>query len=209
MWIECQGSGQDVGRPGAGRRGLSVRSRDAAQAAGEDPSAAARRGSPGEGACPSLSLGTPTSERPRARRACEARPDPPRWLALRLATCSRAQAGAMRTFAFWRRETERLFPSFLVLESRLSSGSSRTPDPGKSGSTPRRSLLPAAVTPDPEVKRSQSLPVRAWSAVPKFPTCRLALEGGVGDGDGWWLWPLGAADADASPLHFVYFPDLL
>lgn len=51
--------------------------------------------------------------------------------------------------------------------------------------------------------------MRAWSAVRKFPTCRLALEGGVGDGDGWWLWPLGAADADASPLHFVYFPDLL
>lgn len=97
----------------------------------------------------------------------------------------------------------------LVPESRLSLGNSRTPDPGKSGSTPRRSLLPAAVTPDPEVERSESLPVRAWSAVPKFPTSRPALGGGVGDGGSWWLWPLGAADADAFPLHLVYFPDLL
>lgn len=147
--------------------------------------------------------GAPTS----ARRTCEARSDPPRWLALPLATCSRAQAGATRTYAFWRRETERLSPSFLVPESRLSSRNSRTPDQGKSGWIPRRSLLPAAVTPDPEVQRSESLTVRAWNAVLKFPTCRLALGGGAEDG--WWLWPLGAADADSSPLHFVYFPDLL
>lgn len=145
--------------------------------------------------------GAPTS----ARRTCEARSDPPRWLALPLATCSRAQAGATRTYAFWRRETERLSPSFLVPESRLSSRNSRTPDQGKSGWIPRRSLLPAAVTPDPEVQRSESLTVRAWNAVLKFPTCRLALGGGAGDC--WWLWPLGAADADASPLHFVYFPE--
>lgn len=59
---------------GAPRRGLSLRSRDAAPAAGEDPSAAARRGCPGEGACPPLSLGTPTSERPLARRGPRAEP---------------------------------------------------------------------------------------------------------------------------------------
>ena len=68
MPVERQGSGQDVERPGVGRRGLPGLSPDAAPAARENPSAAGRRGCPREGARPPLSLGTPAPEPPRDAR---------------------------------------------------------------------------------------------------------------------------------------------
>lgn len=50
--------------------------------------------------------------------------------------------------------------------------------------------------------------MRAWSAVPKFPSSRLALGGGVGGGAGGGCGPLEQQNAAAFLLRLVYFPYL-
>lgn len=110
MRVERQGSGRTWGPLGVGRRGLSGRSRDAAPAAGEDRSAAARRICPREGARPPESGNShPEPARAQSLRGSARCPAVPSGAP----RCRRTPAGAMCTFAFWRRETKRISPSFL------------------------------------------------------------------------------------------------
>lgn len=149
---ECRGLGERQGvRAGRGapRRGrvraLWPQSGRNARG-GEDPSAAARRGCPGEGARPPLAVwGLPPasrSEPPRARRlhamqrapslqgsgrrACGARPCPPPWPAERLAA-AKPQPVSCALLLFGSAKPN-IYPLhfFFILSPRLTSGKSGT-----------------------------------------------------------------------------------
>lgn len=135
------GRGRGAAR-GVGGRWPSGRSRGTAPAAGEDRSAAARRGArvpgrrpPSRPSEPGVSRSRAAPGAPAARNAAGALSDPVRAQSPRGAARSpprpaaRPAAPGPSSLAFWRRYVERPRPSFSLLPSpRLSSGKSGTPD---------------------------------------------------------------------------------
>ena len=170
----------------------------------EDRSAAAWRGCLGEGARPPPRVrGLPLPSRPPGAsterlaalqpapsprgsglRACGAqpRPRPGQRCVSQPPSPSRCQA----RFCFLE-ALKGTFAPFILFSSRRPDSLRGSPE-RPFGLTPRTAPVPRAATPAPQVKRSESLPVRAWSAVGSSqllaPPCAVALEAG---GGGEWV----------------------
>lgn len=177
-------TGRGGAAPGVGRRWPSGRSRDAEPAAGEDPSSAAQRVCPRDGARPPLRVwGLPPPSRPgSARRAqCNGRPPcpgpgaeraarfPPRSAVRLAATCPRR---CHARFCFLE-ALHRTYTAFISFSSSRPDSLRGSPVRRTLEFTPLTSLLPSATTPAPEVKRIiPSARLERGPEVPNFSPIR-------------------------------------
>lgn len=129
-------------------------------------------------------------------------------MASRAPSCRQAPAGAMRAFAFWKRETEHIPPSFLfhpVTPTHF--GEVRNSPvgrfPGRLSYSRRRPLLT-------KLKEKRVTPSARLERGPEVPNFSLATAGGVGGGEaGGRCGSLEPQSAAAFHLDLLSFPNLL